>query len=440
MKHILRYGTHAESKYFLLDDLSNAYDTVIFNGNMVAYTPAAIAGFIVSIQGKPFIIDPQTHAFQHDVYKLAQEDENGKLIPKKSIQKLAERFGNPVKEMLGKQSVLPEDFSDPSVKTEFCKNVIHFQQDIVGEYIQKGPFWKYLKFALETGHLGEQIFKPSGVVPPYFFMTNNTMDDWLPINKEFIEIANKEFPDQNIYAQLVISKDLLSSEVKLDKIIEIYKALPCSHVLLWVDDFDENSVGEELLNDFIKLCKGLSENKKIINLYGGYFSVLLIKEGVLSGVCHGLEYGESRGVVPVGGGIPMAKYYFYPLHQRMRYPDFLKIFIQQGWNKNIDGFKSNICNEACCEDGNIAKYGTTKPVKYKRGGQLISLNYPVPEAKDYSLRHYLKSKKREFYEVETKNKNILLSDLEKAFDEYKRILGLEEVGHVKIWKGLIEKM
>jgi hypothetical protein len=177
-KHFIRYGTHAESKYFLMREFRNSYDAIIFNGNMVAYTPAAIAGFIVNAKNKPFIIDPQTHAFQHDIYKLGQEDDTGKLIPKKSIQKLADNFGAPIKDIVGKESLLPEDLENENVKNDLCKNVIDFQLGIK-THIQSKPEWKYLKFALENGGLNDDVFLPMAVIPPYFYMTANTINDWL---------------------------------------------------------------------------------------------------------------------------------------------------------------------------------------------------------------------------------------------------------------------
>lgn len=432
----MRYGTHAESKYFLMSEFRNGYDAIVFNGNMVAYTPSAIAGFIVNVKDKPFIIDPQTHAFQHDVYKLANEDEKGNLVPKKSIQKLADSFGSPVKEIVGKESLLPENISDENVRKGFCKNVINFQLNIK-THIESKPEWKYLKFALDNGQLSEDVFSPMAVIPPYFYMTANTVDEWLDINESFIKIAKEEFPDRQIYAQLVISKDILVSNQR-EKITTKYKNSPADGILLWIDGLEEVTAGSEFLDGYIKLINELSGNKKLINLYSGYLSVLLIKEGKLSGACHGLEYGESRGVVPVGGGIPMSKYYFYPLHQRIRFTDFLKIIRQQGLNQN--DFKLKICSCGVCEDGNISKYGVTHPVKYKRGGQVITLNYPTPETKDYSLRHYLNSKKKEFDEIMSKDKIALLSDLENAFNEYKKVLGLDEVIYLNVWKKLIEEL
>jgi hypothetical protein len=255
----------------------------------------------------------------------------------------------------------------------------------------------------------------------------------------YIEIAKKQFPNNKIYGQLVISQDVLVSD-QLSKVIKEYNNTKADGLLIWIDGLEEASAGEEFLEGLISLSGSLSETKKVINLYGGYFSILLIKKNKLHGVCHGLEYGESRGVVPVGGGIPMAKYYFYPLHQRIRFTDFIKILKQKGWDKNIEDFKSSVCDCNICNDGNIAKYGITRPIKYKRGAQIITLNYPTPETKDYSLKHYLKSKEKEFRLISSKPQADLLKNLENAFVDYKKILGLDEIIYLNVWKKLIENI
>ncbi len=436
VKHFLRYGTHAESRYFLESELVDNYEGVVFNGNMVAMTRSAIAGFITSLKNKPFIVDPQTHAFQHDVFYVGQEGDDGTVVPKRSIQKLAEAFGDPVASKVGKSSVLPEDFANAKIRADFCKHVVQFQLGI-RDQIEKRPEWSYVSYAIEKKKIDEDVLSPAGVVPPYFYMTENTLDEWLNLNCEFVKIAAAEFDDQQILAQLVISKQVVLNRSLRKKIIDAYSSLNCAAILIWIDDFDETKVGEDLLKGFRDLAHGLSSSKKVINLYGGYFSILLTKMNMLHGVSHGLEYGESRAVIPVGGGIPMAKYYFYPLHIRLRYPDFVRIIKLKGLIGKESVFKANVCECDVCEGGKIEKFGVTKPVKFKRGEQVITLNYPTPETKDFSLRHYLWSKKKEFETVASRNKTTLASELEASFDAHKSVMGLDPIYYLKNWKKLL---
>ena len=54
--------------------------------------------------------------------------------------------------------------------------------------------------------------------------------------------------------------------------------------------------------------------------YGGYDSIILCNEDLpyrMYGVAQSVGYGETRPVTPVGGGLPVNKYYFPPLHARL---------------------------------------------------------------------------------------------------------------------------
>ena len=130
-----------------------------------------------------------------------------------------------------------------------------------------------------------------------------------------------------------MSRDLLAFG-DLENIAGKYGSLPAAGILLWVDELDESSVGKQLLKRFTELIRGLkNRGKQVYNLYGGYFSVLLGRAdgGMLDGVCHGPEYGESRSVVPVGGGFPVARFYYPEVHTRVRYADAARILGRQGY-------------------------------------------------------------------------------------------------------------
>lgn len=71
--HLVRYGTPADQK-FLLGEFVKTYDQLVINANMVAHAPAALASFLLQrAKNKPYFIDPQTHAFQHDITLLESD-------------------------------------------------------------------------------------------------------------------------------------------------------------------------------------------------------------------------------------------------------------------------------------------------------------------------------------------------------------------------------
>ena len=62
--------------------------------------------------------------------------------------------------------------------------------------------------------------------------------------------------------------------------------------------------------------------------YGGYESIILCNTNSparLYGVAQSVGYGEYRAITPVGGGMPVNKYYFLPTHCRMRFDDVARI-------------------------------------------------------------------------------------------------------------------
>ncbi|HSE61133.1 MAG TPA: hypothetical protein VLA88_02465 [Candidatus Saccharimonadales bacterium] len=408
------------------------YDSIIFNGNMVAYTQAAIAAFIITTHEKAFLIDPQTHAFQHDTSYLMSKNSKGEQKVKTSIQKLADALGEPVASKLALGlPVVPEDFKEQIVVDAFAKNVIGFQRNII-DAIKEQDDWKYLEFKLKDQDLGEPV--PAGLIAPYFYMSEMSYARWLDTNYKLINAAATQAGGIELIAQLVISKDILGSDEALGKIIESYGNSEAGTIALWVDMFNTVEASKADLQGFKKLAEGLkAKGKKVVDLYGGYFSILLCKKGILDGVCNGLEYGESRAVIPVGGGIPMAKYYFYPLHYRMRFTDLITVHRAMGWNEKPDGFKDGVCSCEKCADGDIEKYGITTPVRIKRKAGVVTLNYPTPETKERSLLHYLNCKKREFDTVQSKDLDSLLQEMTDSVKTYEPVLGIDTVSHLRRW-------
>src|SRR5262245_26184535 len=93
--HFVRYGTAADQKY-LVGELGPTYDHLVINANMLAHMKAAFSYFVSQKVKKPFFIDPQTHAFQHDISYLqsASKEKEGEI--KKSIKALLSAYGDPV--------------------------------------------------------------------------------------------------------------------------------------------------------------------------------------------------------------------------------------------------------------------------------------------------------------------------------------------------------
>jgi len=452
---IVRYGISADQRY-LTGDFVDTYAATMINGNMVAHIPAALAQFLGERASgasgpKPFIIDPQTHAFQHDPSKVrttrTAEDGHQEEVTKSSVLRMAEAFGEPVRSRVGEQAVLPGHFSaDPGRAAEFCRRVIDFQLTTIENQARDKDFWKYLSY------LGVTEMRPAAVIAPYFWMTPGTAEQWLPVNTEFIRCASGIVAGVPLFAQLVVSRELLVDEAWRTRLVANYGEAPCDGVFLWVDDFREHDVAKDELSAFAGLARELSTRHKklVVNLYGGYFSILLCRLPelrLLSGVCHGLEYAEDRSVVPVGGGLPMAKFYMPSHHRRLRYPDAVSIVRELGGFRSVLDYHERVCACPVCTELvtanpalDFAKYGVTFPVTFRRANHFVTLNYPTPETKDYCLRHYLHTKDREFAETARTTALDVSRQLESQHGLAERCLGSSGAQYLLDWAQVVREL
>lgn len=466
VKHILRYGTAAEQVH--LESMIDTYDLLTINGNMVAFIPGTIANFLVnnfiSKKDKGYFIDPLTHAFQHniDLLKSKKTKKNPNPTIKSSIRKMIEIYGEPVESIIKAEDlIIPEDFNDNNLKNNFCKNVLQFQLETVIKQLEEKGLLKYIEY--NSDFCKEDIY-PEFLIAPYFYMDSNTYDDWLPLNIDFIQRASTIIKENEynkpLFAQLVISKDLLSNNTKIEKITQEYCNIPAEGVAIWIDDFNEHEVDDILLANYVKLIKKLSSSNKIVyNLYGSFFSIMLTlpkfncDSYLLNGVGHGLEYGESRAVVPVGGGIPTSKYYYYPLHQRIDFSlaynllTYLKIIDPGAENSgDYEKYKDKICNCKVCVSllaegmDKFTKFESTDyyNVRYKTGIQ--RRKKATKETKELCLLHYLYCKENEFKEISSLDKSTILDNLSSSYETYKksRKIPLEQLSYLKNWRKIIE--
>lgn len=444
---MIRYGIHSEQKYF--KEFHNRFDIIVFNANMIAYTPSAIASFISKkmMKGgttKKFIIDPITHAFQHNPDMLLTQKKDGSIGIKKSIEKMLNYYGSPIQEAVENgESITPEDFEDKEHNEEFCRRVISFQKDLIHDEVMKDKDSKYFKY------LNIKSISPIVLIAPYFYMDQNTVDLWLNKNIEFVNIAKELYSNEKIFAQITLEKEILFNRNKIKNIINRYGNSDCDGIFIWIDDFDEKRVNLDLLKSFIYIIMELNKNgKKVYNIYGSYLSIImtsLFRSFRLSGVCHGPGYGEYREVVPVGGGLPIAKFYYPDIHKRLRFQEAVKIFHKYGYLDSVEEYFKNVCECPQCRNilnnntDNFIEFGMTKVISFKRKGLIINRDFPTTSTKEICLKHYLYNKDREFKEIKKIKKDYLISKFNEMYKKTNKLIGLSEVYYLKNWAKILKE-
>lgn len=443
-RHSIRYGKSSETK--VLEKHQDTFDTLVLNASSLAYFGKSLSGFVfIKSKGKNFFIDPLTHAFQHPLDKITNE--KGEI--KASIKKLIDIYGEPLKSVIldeySPRPVNPDDFR-PTSTHDFVKRVLDFQRDHLFGSLDE-DYKEYLK---------DETFRdlipsaPVFLTAPYFYMTLSYHQKWSNLNRRLLEVT-REVADSSemIFGELVIDLELLleisKNKVLLKEILEIYNV--ADGISIWIDEFDEHTALEGTLRavvDFVKRIKEKFPDKKVLNLYGGYFSELMLKIG-LDGVVHGPEYGESRAVAPVGGGIPIAKFYYPDLKCRIPSNEIL-YWLRPLEISSAKEFFEKICPCKVCRryiNDNAREsfretYGKTEPVQIKgRSGKQIDREYPIAETTENCLAHYLEVKKNEFDTIARYDLESLLEALNEIYGKYKPYFDIwldeKEFNHLSRW-------
>lgn len=464
--HILRYGTVAEKMH--LEKALGAYDYLSINGNTAAYVSNAISQFIVdkffSKPEKGFFIDPITYAFQStskvntiDLLYNKKKD-TGEKILKKSIEKLIEKYGGPVLKIKDGETISPKDFFAPNTFDIFCENVLNFQYRLIAQHIQDNDLGKYITY-VSKNDLPQ--LHPKFLIAPYFYINADDIDvkEWIDLNIKFadkaISLSGENFNNCPIFAQLTINKNIFQDNELLLYIINEYNKLNLAGLTIWVDDLNEHEATADELYSFTMLLKNLKCKTKY-NMYGGYFSIMLTHKeiGLLNGVSHGLEYGESRKVYPVGGGLPVSKYYFFPIHKRMDFTDSFYMLEGVGVinSSALDwGDTSRYYNQICkCDQCktvlksemiNFIEFESREFYDVKRKNQVLRRKKASSDTKQNCLYHYLLCKMREFKSIEKDKLEELNGNLLTQYDTFKRssvLLKDDNLEYLKIWNSILK--
>ncbi|HLE00571.1 MAG TPA: hypothetical protein VJB59_09945 [Bdellovibrionota bacterium] len=441
IEHWMTFGTFAEQRYFIYPK-ADTYSGVVINANMAAHAPQGLAAFLLEkTKNLNYIVDPLTHAFQHDPEAVMTTDKDGNRAVKTSIQTLANAYGAPVTGVVGKRPLNPDDLKDEKILDAFVKGCLSFQTEQLTNAMNDTDVVKYLDES-------ERKKPPYAVVAPYFYMTETTVDRWLPICTSSARIAINSKIANKVFAAIVVSQGVILDDQLIEKIANSFSTLNLAGYLLWVDGLNEQEAGGAELKGLLALARKLRANntREVINLHGGYFSILAagtLGNEALSGVAHGPEFGEYRSVVPVGGGIPIARYYVPLLHSRIRYREAMAALRFKGWLDSAEKFHANVCNcQECMSvlDGkpeNFVKFGIGNVKMIKRGANFVRLEFPTKETKEHCLRHYLNVKVQEYAEAVNVDKTQIISNLDKGLAEFGGIMGIDAVSYLDLWKQVL---
>jgi len=439
---LLRYNTGTDKKVFV--KLKDEFDAVIFNATIVAYSGPSVAD-LVAAHKRQYIIDPQTHIFQHNISAIQTiRKKTGTVEIKKSVEKYLDMLPSAFKSIIVQEQrpICPNDI-EPNAD-ELADAVYQFETTYVQKHIENKEYDKYLAFANITP-------APRLVIAPYFMLKSSYSDsecaEWMHINRSlldnFVKINSGNF---EVAAQLVLDQKVLADAKICDLVHNTYNGTDISYIFLWIDEFDTFEASNSLRQAFYQLLVTFRNlGIKPIMAYGGYDSIFLCNRQItnrLFGVAQSVGYGESRAITPVGGGLPVNKYYFEPIHRRLKLEDAFYILQRTGYfdptksrKAHAKDYYAHICGCPQCHDviqediDNFNKYNDSIPFVVKGRYGDISRNRPTSEAGLVAAFHFSYCKAKEWHDIMTMN----LGDLVKLLIENYRLYMPDKTSSIKSW-------
>jgi len=409
-KVVLRIGSHAEKAYF--QKLAQSLDGLMFGGNLLEITPAATCSLIFALKNKrdpkalPFYLDPMTYCFgpyidpgtgrkRSDLEALKSErlEKRGskKKIKavKKSYMALADKLGPAFRAAVNDDGLvctaIDASAIEPADRDKLCQGVVDYQLKRIEEILSEDDLMR--KFVGE----GE----PAAVFAPYFFVHNDWVDEGL---KTAIDLATRTAalnPVVPVHAVVCASDSILSNAAHMKYLIDELPKTKVAGVWLWFDGFDELDAPLDRLVAFRSITRGLSGKMEVYNLHGGYFSLLLWHDG-LTGISHGVGYGERKPVAQVIGAVaPTVRYYLPGISKRVGVPDIQRCFQDVGIATPADFF-AKVCDCQICKGvvGNdLARFASFGDMH--RGKATAQRDSQTPSAAKMCRFHFLISRFKE---------------------------------------------
>lgn len=423
----LRMGTHSEKEYVL--KLGRFFSGLMFGANLVESTPAASASLVVGICGEgtktpiKHLVDPMTYAYgayidrttseprqDLDWLKSNQKIKGSKKTErrfKRSYRSLAAAYGGPFQDALVKSTALnPESvISHPEVE-DSVRRILDYQISRMRHELEQDE---------GTKELADSFPSPATILAPYFYCDPEHFSGWIDANIQLAGFASQHTSPETLGVVICADEGVLRDGALVKTLVERFGKCDASEVWLWLSRFDESKASVRTLVGFRELISGLhARGKRVFNLHGGYFSLLMSKFG-LAGTAHGVGYGEQKDVVPVvGQSTPWVAYYLPAVHGKAAVREIEVSFHDVGV-RTVEDFYRKICGCAICKgvvSTNLGSFGDFGEVHLSHPAAKRVAQTPAAAKK--CRYHYLLARVKEGHFVAKSDIDSLVRDLEHA--------------------------
>lgn len=359
---VLRLGTHAEKDY--IEKLAALLDGIILGANLLEATPGATSSLLLTLCGAKnagrYYIDPMTYAFGEladrqsgkpwkDLDWLKSEQllkgkgKQGKTVRdfKRSYRLLADQLGSPFAAAIANsRAISVSDLSaDETIRSVATATTQYQLTRVRAEFEKDDEFKSY----------ASNIPSPAAVLAPYFFCEQPHRDDWLSANLRLTAATVNAASATPVHAVVCSDVSALTDKTFMARLARELPATGVTGAWLWFSTLFEDEADVDTLQALRRLVESLAKSKlAVYNMHGGYFSLALSKYG-MSGVSHGVGYGEQKDVIPViGQSVPTVRYYLPALHRRLGVPDIERCFDALGIRTATD-FHERVCDCPVCK-------------------------------------------------------------------------------------------
>lgn len=325
-KFYIRFGLHRDRD--MLRFLKEQYAGIVLPAHILAYSSKATIAALRYID-KPYFIDPMTYIYAKgflEGYQVRKkEDQKDHLKP--SIVKLTQD--------LGLAATFPEIDTKPLEVSDLTDDLINKiakgNVDLQLNRINRGLATSTPKLDSLLAEIGlppseeaTAFPDPIFITTPYFLIPKENSGAWVNINVKLAQETLRLVPKGTLVRPIILTYASQFTKSLLDE----YEGF--SDFIVWLEDLDESkcvNTKEHIAK--LKLFKEFAEdaseeNRTLINLYGSYFSAILLKDG-LEAFCNGPLYGEYKSSYASLGGIPPVRIYLPTLHKFYIYSQAMEI-------------------------------------------------------------------------------------------------------------------
>jgi len=286
-----------------LQAFKNEISGIGLEAHIVELYPLAISTFVSELQ-RPYFLDPVLYKFGETFF--------GEYSEKRWVEVLTSEYGlDPILTAHGSGFDIAHLVGCKNLKAIVSK-ILDYQRTRLPNLSAEAQALLMLSGKAEA----LEIKPPEFLVAPYVIINDAQS---LNATKLLARISLEERKTgERVFVCVALARNLFTNLTEVHHVVDELRGLKPDGFLVWACDFEENREDSIVLEAFETLCHDLGaigKGTQVINLFGGYYSVVLSARKLLSGSVQGIGMSEYRDPFTVGGG--GRKRYYIPKPHRL---------------------------------------------------------------------------------------------------------------------------